>query len=79
VDVRHLVGAQRVGQELALVVVNDLLHRHPAETLHQAAFDLADVHRIVHALAEVVHQLHGIDLVGAAQCSRPVTITAAVP
>jgi hypothetical protein len=50
-----------VGEQTALLVVNELLGGQPAHALHESAFDLADVDGRIDGAADVVQDIDTAD------------------
>ena len=65
--IRHLVGGQRRRETLAALVELQVFHGHPAESLRQTALHLPEIHRPVQRPAEIMHDLHRIHRIRAAQ------------
>ena len=55
-------GAQSSG-----FIEHHFFHRHPADTLHDAPFNLSPVDGRVHTGPEIMHDLHRIQFIGSAQ------------
>src|SRR5690349_13270602 len=67
INIRHLIGGERIGAQAAFRIVYYFFHGHPSDALYDPAFHLPFIYGGIHAGTIVVYYLHGVHRISTPQ------------